>query len=218
MGTSKITIISVADRARDSAAGLQLFLDDIRPRNRELEEAMNEFMLLNIGLLRLQKLITRNGPCGENLSADIVLLLSSMDLTLARIWRMFGDTKNTMLDGRVPYRMLWTNLCNEWAELLPLVSRLQLYSVFLNLLLSFLKRCALILLRLIALVLIRYVGKQFLKSPSENSASNSRCCLKFNVDLHQMCPYHLLHLLHRLRLAVSDPLLSPFVPIEMTTL
>jgi hypothetical protein len=133
----------VAERARDASAGLQIFLDNIPQRDFGIRESVYEFALLNKGILKLHmSLSMAQDSFTPALREDIYLLLRSMNLTMDRVDKMFGDTKNLKLDGRRPYQYVWTELCNDFKEnegQFQLPSRLQLYSLFLNQILGYLK-------------------------------------------------------------------------------
>lgn len=134
------TIVGVAEDARDACAGLQVFYDNIRPRDANLGESIRELMVLNNALLRLDAGLRSTRITSERLVLDVQLLLQSMSLTLLRVDKMFGDTKNVKLDGRRPYNLVWTQLTTEFSPGIPLLPRLQLYSLFLNNILLYVRR------------------------------------------------------------------------------
>jgi hypothetical protein len=134
------TIVGVAEDARDACAGLQIFYDNIRPRDANLGESIRELMVLNNALLRLDAGLRSTRIDSGRLVSDVRLLLQSMSLTLLRLDRMFGDTKHVKLDGRRPYSLVWTTLSNEFSTGIPLLPRLQLYSLFLTNILSYVRR------------------------------------------------------------------------------
>ena len=132
----------VAERAQNCSAGLQIFLDNIRLRDTGIRESVHEFMLLDKGFLQLHAALSLTPATTPALHDDIALLMESMTLTMNRVARMFGETKNRKLDGKRPFQYVWTELCkdfdqNEGGVNLP--SRLQLYSMFLTQILLFLQ-------------------------------------------------------------------------------
>jgi hypothetical protein len=132
----------VAERAQNCSAGLQIFLDNIRQRDSGLKESVHEFVLLDKGFLQLETELRVSENFTAALRDDIGLLMRSVVLTMDRVEKMFGDTKNVKLDGRRPFQYVWADLCSDYNENesgVDLPSRLQLYSMFLHQILTFLQ-------------------------------------------------------------------------------
>ena len=136
------SIREVAERAQNCSAGLQIFLDNIRQRDSGIRESLHEFMLLDKGFLQLHAALSAAPTATPALREDISLLIQSMTLTMNRVARMFGETKNRKLDGKRPFQYVWTELCKDFDQNeggVDLPSRLQLYSMFLTQILLFLQ-------------------------------------------------------------------------------
>src|ERR1700761_2304424 len=130
----------VAEKAQDCSAGLQVFLDNIRLRDTGIRESVHEFLLLDKGFLQLHTVLSVSQSFTPALRDDINLLMKSMNLTMDRVQRMFGETKNLKLDGKRPFKYVWDELCNDFNDNqggIDLSSRLQLYSMFLTQILIF---------------------------------------------------------------------------------
>jgi hypothetical protein len=122
--------------SEDVASGLQVFEDRIRRSDtNNIGGCISEILMLRRGLEDLQLTVVRLVRLPVQLEDDIRLLLKSFRLSLTRIELMFGETRATKLDGKIPYAHIWHGYCKDLKEnedAVMLLPRLELYSVFLK--------------------------------------------------------------------------------------
>lgn len=126
-----LSLSQAARDAEDVASGLQHFEDNV-PEEPELHLSVRDLVRLAKCLKTLDSLYSPR--LNSQLNEDVGLLLFSLQYTLGRVHKMFGETRYVR-NGQRPYRVAWEDMCYELREIEGsegLRERLSLYEVFAN--------------------------------------------------------------------------------------
>lgn len=128
--------------ANEVAAGLQVFLDHIPQRETDLEGCIEELLALTAALREIAEDHPGYDRINPRLTMDVELCVRSLGFTLRKVRTMFGETRHVKYTGERPYRRAWEDLENYFAvqERGPsLMSRLETYDIFVQIILDSLK-------------------------------------------------------------------------------